>query len=246
MSSFPDWADKFYSLYSTPYTPGSEQAKLRLEQALPRLLKHLPRKGSRVLDLCCGAGVYLFGLEEAGYEMTGLDIQDRMLSVARRHAKKSGSTARIVKGDAMDLKFRKETFDAVVFLGAATGHFTITEVGRIMGEVRRVLKPGGVVVTEINDHVGLFLSGMYQRILYEPSGDDDVVSIHSRYDGEKGTFNRLFLDLETNKKFKASFQIWAPWIFNYVMEEKGFELIGSEPGAFGVFSRIYAHTKPGR
>jgi len=237
------WVDKFYELYSAPYLPTSEPARLRVEQGLPKILKHLPEKGSEVLDLCCGGGLYLFGLEKAGYKMTGVDMEPRMLKAARKHAKETGSKARIVKGDATNLRFKGRSFGAVVFMGAATGHFSMAEVKKIMGGVHTVLRPKGVVITEVNDHIALFLSGMYQRILYEPSGENDVISIHTRYDGEKGTFNRLFLNLESDKKFKAPFQIWAPWILNSIMDDAGFDQKSSETGAFGGFSRILVHAK---
>jgi ubiquinone/menaquinone biosynthesis C-methylase UbiE len=243
LESLPEWAEKFYELYSAPYLPTSETARSRVDQGLSRVLKHLPKKGSLVLDLCCGAGLYLFALERKGYEMTGVDIQQRMVDAARKYAKKTGSRAKIVRGNAMKLKFKDGAFDAIVFLGSATSHFSIQDLRKIADEAWRVLKPRGVVITEVNDHVALFLSGMYQRALYEPSGDKDVFSLHTRYDGERGTFNRLFVDLDRNQRFKGAFQIWAPWIFNYVMDEAGFELEGSESGAFGVFSKIYIHKK---
>ncbi|MDA4129049.1 MAG: class I SAM-dependent methyltransferase [Thaumarchaeota archaeon] len=243
MDQFPGWAEKFYDLYFGPYLPNTEAAQARVEQGLPRLLKHLPKKGSRVLDLCCGAGVYLFDVEKAGFAMTGVDIQAKMIGAAQRRAAKIGSRARIAVGDAMDLKFGDASFDAVLFLGAATGHFSVQHLRRVMSEAYRVLKPGGVLVAEINDHVALFLSGMYQRILYEPSGEKDVFSLHTNYDGEKGTFNRLFVDLDKNRRFKGSFQIWAPWIFNHIMDEVGFEFKASEAGAFGNFSRFLIHRK---
>ena len=240
----PEWADTFYELYSTPYLPGTESAKERLEQGLPRLLKHLPRKGSNVLDLCCGAGIYLFELEKAGYVLTGVDIQERMIRLARKFARETKSRAKLVVGDAKNLRFKGGTFDAVIFMGAPFGHFSMGEFRKIAGEAFRVLKPGGVMISEVNDHVALAISGMYQRVLYEPSGEKDIFSLHTRYDGEEGTFSRLFLNLENNQRFKGSFHMWAPWIFNYVMGEAGFRRRASETGSFGIFSRLYVHHKP--
>jgi ubiquinone/menaquinone biosynthesis C-methylase UbiE len=243
MESFPEWADAYYGLYLSPYLPASEQARERVDRFLPRLIRHLPKKGSRVLDLCCGAGAYLFPLEKAGYTMTGLDIQERMLGAARKHASKIGSMARLVKGDATRLKFKEGAFDAIVFMGSATTHFSMGQMEKIMAGAHRALRPRGVMVTEANDHVAMFFSGMYQRTLYEPAENKDIISIHARYDSDKGTFNRLFLNLENNRRFKGSFQIWAPWILNHMMEKAGFRLKTSEQGSFGFFSKIFVHAK---
>jgi len=244
MESFPEWAARYYEAYSAPYLPTTKEAQDRAEQGLPKVLKHLPRKGSKVLDLCCGAGTYLFAIERAGYKMTGLDIQRRMIEGARRFAKTTGSKATLVVGNAMAPKFPDESFDAVVFLGAPFGHFSIAEYGMIARQAFRMLKRKGTMVAEVNDHVALFLSGMYQRVLYEPAGTNDALSIHTRYDGQAGTFNRLFLDLETKKRFKGSFHIWTPWIMDYVMKSVGFAWKVAEPATFGHFTQFVAYSKP--
>jgi len=244
MDSFPEWAEKFYEMYSSPYLPGSDSARARVERGLPLVLKHLPRKGSRVLDLCCGAGAYLFPLEKAGYVVTGLDIQPRMIAEAHRFARKNKSKASIMLGDATAPKFPDGSFDAIVFLGAPFGHFSIDQFEKIAFQAYKMLRHKGVMLAEVNDHIGLFLSGMYQRVLYEPSDDKDAISIHTRYDAEEGSFNRLFLNLETNRKFKGSFHIWTPFILHHVMREVGFELKSSESGSFGSFSKLAVYKKP--
>jgi 2-polyprenyl-3-methyl-5-hydroxy-6-metoxy-1,4-benzoquinol methylase len=86
--SLPEWADIFYGLYTEPYLPESERARIRVSQTLPIIQDHLPKKGSKILDLCCGAGAYLFPLEKAGYNVTGVDLQDRMIKLAKRYASK--------------------------------------------------------------------------------------------------------------------------------------------------------------
>jgi ubiquinone/menaquinone biosynthesis C-methylase UbiE len=244
MEPFPEWATRFYGLYSEPYLPDSSAAKSRVESGLPRLLKHLPEKGSEVLDLCCGAGAYLFPLEQKGYKMTGLDIQRSMIAKARKAAKKTGSRAKLVVGDAMAPRFKDGSFDAVVFMGAPFAHFSLDQYEKIASQSFRMLRPKGKMIAEVNDHVGLFLSGTYQRVLYEPYGGNDAISIHTRYDAEEGTFGRLFLDLEKDKKFKGSFRIWTPWILSYIMRRVGFELKVFEAGSFGLFSRLGVFTKP--
>jgi len=239
----PEWADEFYSLLGAQYLPGTKEAEARTDQGLANVKKSLPKKGSRILDLCCGAGAYLFPLEKAGYEMTGLDIQEKMIGTAKRYAKKTNSRSRLVVGDATKTKFKDGTFDGVVFLGAPFGHFSMDAFSLIAKEGHRVLRKNGVFVAEVNDHVGVMISGMYQRTLYEGTGKTDVVSIHTRYDPKEGVFNRLYLDLENNRRFKGSFHIWSPWMLQHVMEEVGFRLKSSGPGSFGIFSHLQAYVK---
>jgi ubiquinone/menaquinone biosynthesis C-methylase UbiE len=54
----------------------------------------------RVLDIGCGTGRHSIALTKMGYEMTGLDLSDGMLEVARRKATAAGLDIRFLKADA--------------------------------------------------------------------------------------------------------------------------------------------------
>lgn len=90
----------------------------------------------KALDLCCGHGNVTGGLVSAGAEATGLDFSPAMLEMARRKVPK----AHFVEGDAMNLAFEAEVFDAVT-IGFGMPH--VPDPPRVLAEVRRVLKPGG-------------------------------------------------------------------------------------------------------
>lgn len=95
---------------------------------------------ARGLDLCCGTGAGADVLRRVcGELVVGVDISRGMLEVARRNL----TDARIgwVRADAMTLPFGAE-FDVVVCLGAL-GHVVAADQERFIGEVARVLRPGG-------------------------------------------------------------------------------------------------------
>ncbi|WP_420174241.1 methyltransferase domain-containing protein [Luteococcus sp. OSA5] len=90
----------------------------------------------RVLDVGCGSGAMGRELEQDDRVVVGIDISETEL----RNASGPGP---FVRGDARDLPFADDSFDAVVsVLGLAVVHPT----GRLLDEVRRVLRPGGVFV----------------------------------------------------------------------------------------------------
>ncbi len=241
MEPLPEGVAKYYELYTAPYIAESAPAKARLNRSIPRIVKHLPRKGSSVLDLACGAGLFLFALEKKGYAMTGVDVQERMILEARKRAEELASKAKLLVGDARGkLELKRDTFDVVVFLGAV-GHFSIEDMSLAAKQAFRVLRPGGVMITELNDTVSMMVSGLYRQVLYEPAGDKDILSVHTKYDGEKGTLGRLHVNLDDNTKFKVEVHIWAPWIFNHVMVDAGFELKDSESTGSPY---ICVHRKP--
>ena len=92
--------------------------------------------GGKALDLCCGHGNVSAGLVAAGSDVTGLDFSPPMLELA----KAAVPEATFVAGDAMNLAFDDDSFDAVTN-GFGIPH--VPEPPRVIAEAGRVLRPGG-------------------------------------------------------------------------------------------------------
>jgi demethylmenaquinone methyltransferase / 2-methoxy-6-polyprenyl-1,4-benzoquinol methylase len=98
-------------------------------------------EGARALDVACGTGDLSLALAEAGRaRVVGLDFCRPMLEIARD--KSAGDARRIpfVEGDALRLPFADESFDAVTI---AFGLRNLAGVAEGLGELKRILKPGG-------------------------------------------------------------------------------------------------------
>lgn len=92
-----------------------------------------------VLDLCCGSGQATAYLTARSQHVTGLDASPR--SIAR--AQQNVPNAAYIKGFAQDLPFSDRSFD-LVHVSAALHEMEHTTLQKIVWEVYRVLKPGGV------------------------------------------------------------------------------------------------------
>jgi demethylmenaquinone methyltransferase/2-methoxy-6-polyprenyl-1,4-benzoquinol methylase len=107
------------------------------------------KAGDRVLDSCCGTGDLGIAAARIGGEVTGLDFSRPMLERARRKAPEIDW----VEGDALALPFADGSFDAVT---VGFGVRNLSELDRGLGELRRVLRPGGrVAILEITRPRGL-------------------------------------------------------------------------------------------
>jgi demethylmenaquinone methyltransferase/2-methoxy-6-polyprenyl-1,4-benzoquinol methylase len=101
------------------------------------------RPGARVLDVATGTGALAAEIvrTSAGtVSVTGCDLNERMLSVARKRAAHPGSSFELVCCDATRLPLGDASFDAVTIAFAIDD---MPDRHACVREIRRVLRPGG-------------------------------------------------------------------------------------------------------
>jgi ubiquinone/menaquinone biosynthesis C-methylase UbiE len=101
-----------------------------------------PRAGMRVLDVCCGTGSHLEGFQGHQCVLFGLDASPSMLVVAQGRL---GEAAHLDRGDATRLPYARGAFD-IVGCKLALHEMPAGVRASVLGEARRVLKPGGRIV----------------------------------------------------------------------------------------------------
>ncbi len=118
------------------------------DQEVDFLVKALRRcgiRGKRVLEIACGTGSHSKILVERGYEVTGVDISDDMLRIARSKVK---GRATFLRGDMRDLDAAVEgKYDAAICLFSSISYnLTMPDLKRtIQGLYDRLAEPGVVV-----------------------------------------------------------------------------------------------------
>jgi len=124
----------------------------------------LQRKGTSVLDLCCGTGDMSFALyREAGVDaasVTGVDFSAAMLERARQ---KSGKKPmKWVEADALNLPFGNASFNLVT---SAFGFRNLANYDQGLREIHRVLTDGGEVgILDFGEPKGLI--GKFYRFYF--------------------------------------------------------------------------------
>lgn len=137
---------------------------LEFRVAMHLMDRYLPPPPARVLDVGSGPGRYTIALAEKGYHLVLFDLSGESLALARRNAAEAGVTAQVegyVQGTASNLGcFPSDHFDAVLVMGPL--YHLIVEEERLAAvrESLRVLRPGGVVVASIINHLGVARAGL--------------------------------------------------------------------------------------
>jgi ubiquinone/menaquinone biosynthesis C-methylase UbiE len=98
----------------------------------------------RVLDIGCGTGSMAVMVKRMHpeSEVVGIDPDPSALSVAERKAKRAGLSVEFDRGFADHMPYADASFDRV-FSSFMFHHLAANEKSATLGEIRRVLKPGG-------------------------------------------------------------------------------------------------------
>ena len=131
---------------------------LGLHRAWKRKLVELAtvRSGLTALDVCCGTGDIAFALSARGAQVVGLDFSVPMLTVA---AERKECAVSFMQGDAQQLPFPANTFDAVT---VGYGLRNLANWQRGLEEMWRVTKPGGrLLVLEFGKPPNMLWRALY-------------------------------------------------------------------------------------
>jgi ubiquinone/menaquinone biosynthesis C-methylase UbiE len=149
---------------------GSKVGKLRLRD---KILDAIPWRGDEhVLDVGCGHGLMLLGAAKrlSSGNAIGIDIwsqedqKSNSSDATLENARREGVTERVklINADAREMPFPDRTFDVVVSSYAIHNLYDPVQRARALGEINRVLKPGGHLAIADIRHVP-----EYQKALQE-------------------------------------------------------------------------------
>ncbi|MFX1588174.1 MAG: class I SAM-dependent methyltransferase [Promethearchaeota archaeon] len=134
-----DMVKKSYNKIAASYYSHRDLNKFNGE--LDKFIELLPRNG-HVLDVGCGAGIptgkYLVS---RGLKVTGIDISDTMLEMARKNVPE----ADFINKDMNNLDFNENSFDGIISVYALF-HVPKNNHPNIFEQFFKILKPGGILL----------------------------------------------------------------------------------------------------
>jgi len=132
--------DDWYKAYDHPVALLRQEAKIKFSWINERIkqakIQNLPLQ---ILDVGCGGGFLSNRLAQEKYAVTGIDLSEESLEVARKHDQTH--QVQYINADAYKLPFKSASFDVVTAMDFLE-HVELPE--KVVEEISRVLKPGGI------------------------------------------------------------------------------------------------------
>jgi ubiquinone/menaquinone biosynthesis C-methylase UbiE len=210
------------SIFNVHDAAGYEQLMGRWSQRLaPQFIAFAGlAEGERVLDVGCGTGSLTFTLAKSSglREIAAIDFSPVFVDEAKR--RNSDPRITIQQADACALPYADASFDRALALLVL--HF-IPETSKALAEMRRVVRPGGIVAAAVWDHYG-GMPGMRMMVDTVATRSDGGRELRGRYCFQPmmqpGEMKQAFLDqglidvVETEMMIRMDYRnfddFWAP------------------------------------
>jgi 2-polyprenyl-3-methyl-5-hydroxy-6-metoxy-1,4-benzoquinol methylase len=197
-------------------------------------------KSLKILDVGCGTGRHSIELSKRGYSLTGIDLAESQLAVAREKAAKENLKIEFQKHDGRNLPFNKE-FDAAIMI--CEGGFPLMETDEmnfeILKNVTKSLKEKSkFIFTTLN---GLFpLYHSVEKFCAANSVGDNATYSSNTFDlmtFRDHNTTEIVDDNGNKKTLDCSERYYVPSEITWLLKSLGYKKIDIFGAKLGAFSR---------
>ncbi len=136
---YHDLGKRWYTAKDDPIALLRAESRARNPWIIREIQQAFPSTAVGVLDVGCGAGFLANDLALEGFAVSGIDASENSLAIARTYDRTGKVNYQI--GDAYNLPYPDATFEVACAMDFLEH---VEEPRRIVAEVARVLKPGGL------------------------------------------------------------------------------------------------------
>jgi len=160
-------------------------------------LNHIsPVRGTRVLEVGCGTGSCSLALAEQGADVTGVDIHEGSLRVAKERCEAIGLNVRFILANASEIDQSVDgMFDTVMFV-AALEHMTTEEKLTSLAKAWQLIKPNGLLCIVDTPNRLWFVDGHTSDLPFYHWLPDDIAVAYSHF-SPREPFNTQLKDSVT-------------------------------------------------
>lgn len=120
------------------------------QQWLDFSMRHLPKAANQILELACGTGALAVEFAKAGFEVTGLDLSEEMLTLASDRGLQEEVSIQWVAGDMLDLT-DVGTYQAVTCFSDSLCYMQdAAQVKQVFAGVYHLLEEAGTFIFDVH------------------------------------------------------------------------------------------------
>ena len=150
--------DRFAGIYDRFMKKDMDAYQKMLKRIVLRLTPN-----NKVLEVATGTGLIALGLSSHFRQIDAVDFSQKMIRAAQRKAQKSSiENVRFEVQDANALFYPSESYDTVII--ANTLHI-LPEPEKALNEIKRVMKPEGVLIAPTFVHAGSTKAAILSRLM---------------------------------------------------------------------------------
>lgn len=130
-------------------------------------------KGSKILDVGAGAGIYSLHYARLGYDVDAIELSKANIEAFKKHIT-SDMRLTLKEGNALDLSdYESDTYDCVLLMGPLYHLEHKKDQLKALAEAKRVLKDDGVLITAFISNDMVFLTELEYDLAFFESDQYD-------------------------------------------------------------------------
>jgi len=209
---------------------------------IQKIFRHHSESPTSILDVACGTGALTFILSELGYQMTGVDLAEGMLEIARQKSIDLGIVAAFKPGDMRNFDLG-EQFDTVICTYDSINYMRDEdEFASACRQAATHLKPDGIFIFDVTTERNI-ARHFHGQTFAENHEDYAYIwqNIYSKRDQICRTTLTFFI--QENNLFRRFEELHVQRIFDNGLIKKILQRCGYD--VIGMYD-MYTFNRPGR
>ncbi len=130
----------------------SKKALRGLKPYEEKIIERFLQNKQKILSIGCGCGREVFDLSKRGFDVTGIDISEKMIKKANEISKKNKIKAKFYTGDISKINLEKEKYDAVILFNCVINQIPSHKKRKnTIKNVHHSIKKGGLIIIVSNN-----------------------------------------------------------------------------------------------
>ena len=173
-----------------------------LQKELSKFIK--TQKNLKLLDIGSHRGGYSIAFARLGYKVTGLELNPGRIETAKKASLSHNLDIKFILADARNTPFKDNEFD-VILLSNVIEH--IKDTKKLLKELKRILKPGGLLYIQFPPYLGFFGGHIYFKSISLPKPARNFLIRAFNLESELEEIEPILIDKLINLSRQLGFKI---------------------------------------